>query len=104
MIYFVLLGIISLFIYFLVILVIYSIYKIKKNNLKVIWPISVIRFCLPICCIGFFGQITLILSTLFNCTNGHNYISENLPCREGSLFLYLSPFIFIAILFILFYL
>ena len=98
-IYFVFLVIISFFIYFLIILVIYSIFKIKKNNLKVIWPISVLRFCLPICCIGFFGQIALILTTLFNCTNGHAYISEYLPCREGSLFIYFSPFIFIAIFF-----
>ena len=70
---------------------------IKKNKLKFMWPIIIIlRFCLPIISIGFFGQIFLFLTTLFDCQNGHSYISEELKCRTGDWFIYHSPFIAIA--------
>ena len=70
----------------------------KKNKLKIKLPIILLRILLPIISMGFFGQIFLLLSTLFHCENGHSYISEELKCRTGSWFLYYSPFAAVAML------
>ena len=83
-------------IYLLTILIIISIYLIKKNKLKMKLPIILLRILLPNVCMGFFGQIFLLLSTLFHCENGHSYISEELKCRTGSWFIYHSPFAAVA--------
>ena len=88
--------IILFMIYLLVIFIIILLYQIKKNKLKFIWPIIILRICLPIVSIGFFGQIFLFLCTLFDCQNGHSYISEELKCRTGDWFIYHLPFVVVA--------
>jgi len=57
-----------------------------------------LRIVLPTVSFGFFGQIFLLLSTLFDCQNGNSYVSIALKCRTGSLFKYISPFAFLAII------
>ena len=88
--------IILFIIYLLVIFIAILLYQIKKNKSKFMWAIIILRICLPIVSIGFFGQIFLFLCTLFDCQNGHSYISEELKCRTGDWFIYHLPFVVVA--------
>ena len=91
--------IIPFLIYLSTIIIIYFIYRIKKKMLTINWPIMILRIYLPICSIGLFGQIFLFLMTLFDCQDGHSYISTELACRTGDWFIYHSPFVIIALIF-----
>ena len=93
--------IIPLIILILVILIIYLCIMIKKDRLNTIWPISILRFCLPIFSISLFGHIFIFLVTLFDCQDGHSYASSKLPCRSGVL-LYFSPFIILTMILLVF--
>ena len=91
--------IIPFLIYLSTIIIIYLIYRIKKKKLTINWPLLILRVCLPIFSIGLFGQIFLFLMTLFDCQDGHSYVSSELVCRTGDWFIYHSPFVIIAMIF-----
>ena len=88
--------IIPILIFILVIFIVILLYQIKNNKFNFMWPIIFLRICLPIVSNGFFGQIFLFLTTLFDCQNGHTYISEELKCRTGDWFVSHSPIVAIA--------
>ena len=73
-------------------------FKIKKKDLNIIWPISILKFILPLLSFGLFGQIFLFLILLFDCDNGNSYISEEIKCRNGYWFMIFSPFIAITMI------
>ena len=91
--------IIPFFIYLSTIIIIYFIYRIKKKKVTINWPILILRIYLPIFSFGLFGQIFLFLMTLFDCQDGHSYVSTELVCRTGDWFIYHSPFVIIALIF-----
>ena len=97
--YFLFLTILILIVYGEMGLILYMIYAIKKKKLEIIWPILILKYFLPIICIGFFGQTFLFFLILFDCENDKSYISTKLECRKGSLFKFFSPFVIIAIIF-----
>ena len=68
--------------------------------LKIFWPIKLLRYLLPFFSITFFGQTFLTLVTVFDCTGGHSYVSEDKKCRTGSLYLFIMPLIIISIIFL----
>ena len=70
--------------------------KHKKSNINFL--LSILRVIIPTISFGFFGQIFLLLITIFDCQNGNSYVSKTLRCRTGNLFTYISPFAFITIL------
>ena len=74
-------------------------YRLKKNKLIKRWPITILRFFLPIISIGLFGQIFLFLTTLFVCEDGYMHMSKDVECRKGDLFFYHSIFVYVAIVF-----
>ena len=88
---------ILLIIYTTTILIIYSTYHVKKNKKKIIWAILLLRVCLPIICIGFYGQILLFLFTLFDCKNGKSYASPEMVCKTGINYIAHAPFTSLAI-------
>ena len=92
-IYFIFMIIIPAIILLLTILIIYLCIMIKKDRLNIMWPISILRFCLPIISISLFGQIFVFFMTLFDCQDGHSYVSPKLPCKSANVLLYFSPFI-----------
>ena len=95
-IYFLFMKLIPIIIFLITILMLYSFFNIHKNK-KVIWSISILRILLPLFCVGFYGQIFVFFSTLFDCQNGKMYVSTKLNCRTGNNFLFHSVFVFIAI-------
>ena len=70
------------------------------KKIKLFWPIKLLRYFLPFFSITFFGQSFLALVTVFDCTGGHSYVSEDKKCRSGTLYLIIMPFIIIAIIFL----
>ena len=98
-IYFLFMKLIPIIIFLITILMLYSFFNIHKNK-KVIWPISILRILLPLFCVGFYGQIFVFFSTLFDCQNGKMYVSTKLNCRTGNNFLFHSVFVFIAMFFL----
>ena len=96
--YFLFLAILCLIIYMETGLILYMIYIIKKKKKNIIWPISILKFSLPIMCIGFFGPTFLFFLVLFDCLDDKSYISSKLECREGPLFNYYSALVVIAII------
>ena len=71
------------FIYVLTLLIIIMSYRIKNNKLNILWPITILKFCLPFFSFCCFGQIFLLLTTVFDCQNGYAYVSKDLICRTG---------------------
>ena len=40
-------------------------FRLKSNNYRVLWPIYILKYSLPIFFISFFGQTFLLMLTLF---------------------------------------
>ena len=81
-------------------LMIYTLYLIHKKKFNIRWPIAIFRLFFPLFSYGLFGPTFLFLVTLFYCQEGHSYVSTELKCREGSLFIYHLPFVILAIIFL----
>ena len=86
LIYFILVNIIIALIYILAILLIVMSCRIKKKKLNILWPLSILKFCLPFFSVCFFGQCFLLLTTIFDCQHGFAYVSKKLVCRTGNWF------------------
>ena len=95
-IYFILVNIIIALIYSLTALIIIMSYIIKNKKLEILWPISILKFCLPFFSVCFFGQFFLLLTTIFDCQNGYAYVSKELMCRTGVWFSIDAPLSAIA--------
>ena len=68
------------------ILIIFMIYRIKKHKKKILWPIKILKYCLPLLSFGFFGQIFLIFTTIFYCREKELSTSPYLLCRPDHWF------------------
>ena len=97
-IYFFLVNIIIVFIYSLTVLLIVMSYKVKNKQLKILWPISILKIFLPFFSVCLFGQSFLLLTTIFDCQNGFAYVSKDLICREGLWFSIDAPLAAIAMI------
>ena len=97
--YFLFLFVLILIVYAEMGLILYMLYVIKMKKLNIIWPISILKYFLPIMCIGFFGHNFLFFLILFDCDKDKSYISSKLECRNGTLYRYFSTLDIIAIIF-----
>ena len=70
------------------------------KKITLFWPIKLLRYFLPFFSITFFGQSFLTLVTVFDCAGGHSYVSEDKKCRSGAFYIFIMPFIIIAIIFL----
>ena len=90
--------ILFLFSIFLIFLIISHKLKSNKNN-KILWPINLLKYCLPLFFITFFGQTFLLIISLFEFRNGKSYYDENFSFKKNSIWFYaLLPFAIIALL------
>ena len=93
LIYFIVIGILIIFFLILVVLLIVMAFRIKNNLLNILWPISILKFCLPFLSYTFFGQYFIILSSIYKCNGEYSYISTSLKCKSGIWFAVLGPII-----------
>ena len=73
--------------------------RIKNKKLNILWPISILKFTLIFMSFTFFSQSFLSLLTVFQCKEGHSFISENLKCRSGIWFYIIGSIIGISLIF-----
>ena len=73
--------------------------RIKNKKLNVLWPITFLKFSLIFMSNTFFSQSFLSLLTIFDCVDGHSFISGKLQCRSGLWFYILGTLTIIAIIF-----
>jgi len=73
--------------------------RIKNKKLNILWPISILKFTLVFMSFTFFSQSFLSLLTVFQCKEGHSFISENLKCRAGIWFYIMGSVIGISLIF-----
>ena len=71
--------------------------QLKQGKYSIIWPITILKYCLPLIC-TFFGQTFLLLITVFDCRNDKTYFDDNVPCRTGTWYYYSCPLSIIAML------
>jgi hypothetical protein len=74
-------------------------FRIKNDKLNILWPITVLKYCLPFFSFNFFGQSFLLKLTIFDCKNGSAFVNEEIKCRTGLWFSFLAPLTFLALLF-----
>ena len=92
------LFLILLFIIFLVIL-----FGFKSKKKKLIWPISILKYCLPIFFNTFFGQTFLLIISLFECRDGKTYYDSEVVCKNDAYFYALGAASILAILIQIFF-
>lgn len=73
-------------------------FRLKNGNYNILWPICILKYCLPIICFTFFGQIFLLLISIFICNNDKTYYDSNIPCRRNKLFYLCAPISIISII------
>ena len=73
-------------------------FKIKNDKLNILWPVTILKFCLPFFSFDFFSQSFLLKLTIFDCINGNSFANEEVKCRTGLWFFLVSPFTFLALL------
>ena len=61
-------------------------YIIRNKKNKILWPIKILKYCLPIFSFGFYGQIYLLFTTIFYCRKTESKTSPYLKCRPGHWF------------------
>ena len=98
-IYFVAVGIIIGIDYIIAILLLFISFRIKNDKLNILWPLTVLKFCLPLFSFGIFGHSFFLKLTIFDCKNGNTFVNEEIECRTGLWFSFLAPLTILALLF-----
>jgi hypothetical protein len=91
------LYILILFTIFIIIVILSFRLKQKKNKIF-IWLINILKYCLPIFFITFFGQTFFLLLSTFKCVNGNSYYDASIPCRKGYWFYIFAPLSILALI------
>ena len=73
-------------------------FKIKYRKVKRPWPIEILKYTLPIISYFFFGQIFIVLTSVFYCRKEELYESPYLHCLEGIWIYSLKPAAIIGII------
>ena len=56
-------------------------YRISNKKRKIMWPILILRYSLPLLSFGFYGQIFYIFTTIFYCRKKESNTSPYFKCR-----------------------
>ena len=72
--------------------------RLKKGKYNIIWPVCVLKYCLPMICCTFFGHTFLLLISIFKCLKGTLYYFSNASCEINTLFYFNAPLSVIIIL------
>ena len=66
-------------------------FRLKEGKYNILWPICILKYCLPIICFTFFGQLFLLLLSIFICRNDKTYYDDKIPCRKNRFFYLSAP-------------
>ena len=73
-------------------------FRLKDGKYNILWPICILKYCLPIICFTFFGQFFLLLISIFICRNDKTYYDDQIPCRKNKYFYLCAPSSIIGII------
>ena len=73
-------------------------FRIKYRKIKMIWPIQILKITLPIISYFLFGQIFIVLTSVFYCRKEETYESPYLHCLQGVWIYSLKPAAIIGII------
>ena len=76
-------------------------FRLKSKKTDILWPINILKYCLPLFFITFFGQTFFLIISLFECKNGKRYYDQNVFCKN-KWFYGLLPFSIISLIIQLF--
>ena len=76
-------------------------FRLKSKQYNILWPIYILKYCLPIFFTTFFGQTFLLIVSLFECLDGTTYYDKNLSCKNNWFYI-LLPFSILSLLIQLF--
>ena len=87
---------IALIIYFgililILILFVVMILRFKSKKYNFLWPLYILKYCLPIIFITFFGQTFILILSVYECTNGITFYDEKYSCPNKKAFRILYP-------------
>ena len=66
-------------------------HRFSTNKKIILWPIYILKYCLPLFFISFFGQTFLLILSLFDCHYGKSYYDSELCSRRNNWFYSLIP-------------
>ena len=66
-------------------------FRLKSGKYDIQWPISFLKYLLPILCFTFFGQIFLLLTSVFRCLTGRLYYAATVSCEIGPWYYVTAP-------------
>ena len=95
--YYIILIIYIIFVYAIFTIFLIISFQLKSEKNGVLWPIYILKYCLPIFFITFYGQTFFLIISLFECRNGKSYYDNNVSCKNKWLFA-LLPFSVIALI------
>jgi hypothetical protein len=78
-------------------------FEFKNKKKKIIWPIFILKYCLPIFFNSFFGQTFLLIISLYECRDGKTYYDSERNCIEGTYFYILGISSILAIIIQIFF-
>ena len=93
-----------IYIYFIFLIFIAALFIIMclrfiVGKYNILWPINILRYALPIICITFFGQLFLILLSIFKCIYDNKlYYAADVECQIGSWYYITCPICCIGII------
>ena len=73
-------------------------FRIRYRKIKILWPINLLKISLPIISYFFFGQIFIVLTSIFYCRKEEIYESPYLHCLEGIWIYSMKPAAIIGII------
>ena len=73
-------------------------FRIRYRKIKIFWPINILKISLPIISYFFFGQIFIVLTSIFYCRKEEIYESPYLHCLEGIWIYSMKPAAIIGII------
>ena len=72
--------------------------RLKKGKYNILWPISILKYCLPLICSTFFGHSFLLLMSIFKCLTGKLYYASDASCVINIRFYFNAPLSVIVII------
>ena len=72
--------------------------RLKSGNYSILWPISILKYFLPIICHTFFGHTFLLLLSIFKCITGKLYYGSKISCEINILVYFNAPLSVIAMI------
>ena len=79
------------------------IFAFNNKKKKIVWPISILKYCLPIFFITFFGQTFLLIISLFECRDGKTYYDSERLCKNGNYYFILGIVSILALIIQIFF-